>query len=260
MAAKTIIKRNLAPLREFQTDYRLPRRSYLYWAALIFVWLTEQLLSSRDWWPDIPWLGVLAFVGTFAAGQLFQDLTNPESWLRHNIRVWNRIGRFGVVKKNKEYFSLGDDHGGKLTYVATKIPFDFEKNVKIAAIRITGWRFGYGGNGIMGYINKYSWKYSEASNHLKGDSIEIPLAYIPEETGHPGVYGDKQLNGLLFSKNSAHLIQVEIICDSSTQTKELLVILPDDRMTWTGPEALNTGNRFLVFDKDETLFPKPPRN
>ena len=74
---------------------RAPPKSYLAIAfgPLIGVahWLVEEFAREQAWWHAVPFAWLIVLWSAFMLGLIVQDVANPDSWLKENLRAMRRI-------------------------------------------------------------------------------------------------------------------------------------------------------------------------
>lgn len=128
------------------------------------------------------------------------------------------------------------------------MPFTFSKSIDLRAIRIRSQIYSYHASRLGGKGGEYDWFFSEKKDFLPDETIEIPIAFIPEAKGHPGVYGDKDLAGYMFSAMSAHFITIELLKKTAIQQKTLQIFMPGDRPSFDPPDKIESAGRYLIFE------------
>lgn len=220
--------------------------------------------------------GMLSIIGL---GGMPDDIEKWEQWLaRMDVNVWGpwfliAVGAIGIlnmyaddllrffghilspvkfepVQKENVWFSLGEDHGGKQTFIGVYIPIIFKFRVRSAWYRVDAFHFKPLGE----YKSKHVWQQQISGTFLRGDDKKIPLLYVPEKTNAVGVYGDKSLDGYKVASNSAHLLIVRVFVCGVPIKKTLLVTLPDDRGMDSPGGGIGQRNLLRIITEDDNPF------
>jgi hypothetical protein len=167
------------------------------------------------------------------------------------------VGHFGELYNKSHYHNLGADHGGHQQFISLYVPFTFNKRTEVDAIRLTSQVYRFDGRIAGNPWASYTWKVFERTNHHRGDVIDIPIAHVPADFGHPGVYGDMDLAGYYLGAGSAHLITIELFTGNRPQLHKISIILPSVRVA--GKQAgqageVGPGGRLLIFQEGRALF------
>lgn len=237
--------------------WEIPRPSRLAPPFIITVlfFLSEQAVTTTAFWKDIPfgWIAVTVLVYWFWL--VAEDARNPDSWLRKLLRTWWSFGEFSGPHCRHEYFSLGEDHGGKQKLVCVYVTFTPTKRIWLETIRGQSEIFKYFANSLKEKRGQYDWSDSLNRNSFKQENIDFDLAFIPEDHRHPGVYGDKNVKGYSFGPGTAHFISVEVVSRKRTETINVQILMPMHRPSIGPPKDLDNGGRFVLFQDFEV--PKP---
>lgn len=216
----------------------------------VAMWAAEQAASQEAWWGQVPW-GWLSLIGlAWFSGTLYADIWNRDSQLRDWIKWKLRIGEFSSPRIRHDWISLGETYGGNQKFYIVYLTFTPRWRINLERICVLARRYRYLGGRVSGSENKYRW--SQAGRRLvSAEEFEIPLAFIPESFGSPGVYGDRSLGGYMLGAHSAHFLTVRLLTRFREQRTEIQIFLPSDRVSFNPPAAYETAGRFFVFDNRE---------
>lgn len=210
-------------------------------------------MTTAAFWKDIPFGWIAVTVLVFWLWLIAEDARNPDSWLRKHLRIWRSFGEFSGPHCRHEYFSLGENRGGRQKFVCVYVIFTSTKRIWLETIRGRSEIFRYLANSLKEKKGQYDWKVSLNKKPLKQENIDIPLAFIPEGHGHPGVYGDKE--GYWFGHGTAHFINLEVVSGRRTETINVQILMPMHRPSFDPPKDLDNGGRFVLFQ--DFQVPKP---
>lgn len=207
-------------------------------------------MSAQPWWAQVPWdhLAFLAFV--FWLGQMFNDAFNEHSWLRHNWRVMRSLGDFHSVEYAVRFLEREPGRDDKAHFIEIAVPFTFDRNAgSDVQIRVTYDKV----IGPQGLAPQYNWRHPLKDSVLRGDRISVPIAFVADEPGVPGLTGDRQLRCLGLS--TAYRIKIEMFCGWRRQSKRLLLKIPHRQERISVEKDHYEGSFFFLIDEDELLWP-----
>lgn len=229
----------------FRQLFRLNNTAPGAWVLLTVMWFAEQRLSLEEFWTQIPfgWLAIVAF-----AFWMGQDFYHPDGRLRQFIRRIRWVAEFAHPACRVEYLNLGDHHGGKLKVTGIYVPLTFPKSLSLRAIRIRSEIYRYQANKLGGEIGSYDWVYKQNSHFLPDQTIEIPIAFIPEDKSQPGLYADRKKEGYLLGAMTAHFITIELFKRTTIQSKTLQILIPGNQPSFDPPDKVESGGRFFLFE------------
>ena len=76
-------------------SFRKP--THAYWSLWLiavpygFSWVLEAFIKTQPWWASLPLTWLTALFIAVGVGLVLGDAYNPHSWLRHNIREFNKV-------------------------------------------------------------------------------------------------------------------------------------------------------------------------
>lgn len=161
---------------------------------------------------------------------LDRDVYPSNGLLRKRYKKLQSFSDFSGFKCTPEFFNLGDNHGGNQKFFKVFLTFQFRKKTKVDAIRMRATCYRYLASKIKQKIGAYEWIQGpntvNTTPYYERTEQEIPIAYIPETHGNPGVYGDKQVNGYFLADGTAHYIEVELHSGRRIQRKTIQIFMP----------------------------------
>lgn len=215
------------------------------WVFALGSWLSQQFLGAESWFSKLPfgWLSLICL-----AFWIGQDAYHPQGRFRIFYRTIRSFGIFGPVATKPEFFSLGENYGGSQKFVGVLVPFTFSEKKTLVAVRVKSKYYRYLASKIGAYIGSYEWKFDEGKLFLPQEQLQIPIAFIPEKAGNPGVYGDQNIKGYCFSHGTAHFITIQVISKNWTQEKSIQILMPSGRPSFEPPSDADSGGIFLWFE------------
>jgi hypothetical protein len=224
------------------------------------MYVAEQAASHMPFWAQIPWTAIALVAMGALLGTIYADWATADSELRRWWRAKGAFASFGQVYHKNSVQEFGEHHGGRLQCASIVLPVQFRKRVTLDSVRVTGYVYSFRDNFPISKESAWAmhvWRHDIGKQYFPGDTLDVNLAQIPFEKGHPGCYGEAGSSGRYLADGTAHVVIADLMAGSLSLSQKTLILLPSKNVGSDGG-AITTGGRFLVIDDRERIFPELP--